>query len=639
MLRGLRTASSGPVGKTIMAICVGGLVLAFAAWGIGDIFRGYSRSYVAVVGSSSITPDQFRQMYQNKLNELSVRLQRPIPPDQARAFGLDRQVLGQWVQDAALDQLARNMRLGISDDDLKRMITDDPSFRGPGGQFDPDRFRAILQRIGQSEQGYVADARRETLRRQITGTLASDMMAPSAATEAIDRYTNERRDAEFVVLTRALAGDIPPPAPDVLAKYFEQRKALFRAPEYRKATVLALTPDAIAATIEIAPAEVQEFYDKNVARFSVPEKRQIQQIIFQDKDEAHKAADRLAGGLSFDDLAKERKLSDKDIDLGLLTKGQIADQKVAEAAFSLPLNQASGAIDGAFGAIIVRVTKIEPGSSKPFADVEADIKKGLALERAKEQVRKLHDQVDEEVGGGARLDEIAKKLNIPYQAIEAIDRSGRAPDGKQIDLPSGVDVLDGIFSTEVGLENDALQTRDGGMVWYELVAVTPSRDRTLDEVKGEVEKRWRDDEIAARLTAKAQEMTDKINKDGAKLADLAAADKLTVENTHWLKRNDTPAALPANAMSVLFNTQKGSAVSAEAKDPVERIVMVVSDVTVPKFDPASPDAKKLGDALRDAMVNDLYSQFMQRVESDLAVTYDDAALAQALGSNPNQQQQ
>ena len=113
MLRGLRTASTGWIGKTIMALVVGVLVIAFAAWGIGDIFRGYSRSYVAIVGSSSITPDQFRQLYQNKLNELSLRLQRPIPPDQARAFGLDRQVLGQWVQDAALDQLARDMRLGI----------------------------------------------------------------------------------------------------------------------------------------------------------------------------------------------------------------------------------------------------------------------------------------------------------------------------------------------------------------------------------------------------------------------------------------------------------------------------------------------------------------------------------------------
>ena len=638
MLRGIRTASTGWIGKTIMAIVVGVLVIAFAAWGIGDIFRGYTRADVATVGNSRISVDQFRQLYQNKLQDLSRQLRRPIPADQARAFGLDRQVLSQWVQDAALDQLANDMRLGISSADVARTITEDPSFRGPGGQFDADRFRMILQQIGQSEQGYVAETRRETLRRQITGTLSIDFKVPNAAAEAISRYQNEQRDADYVVLSRALIGDLAPPAPDVLEKYFEQRKVLFRAPEYRKATVLALTPEVIAATVEIAPAEVKDFYDKNIARFSVPEKRQVQQILFQDKDEAHKAADRLASGLSFDDLAKERKLGEKDMDLGLVSKLAIADQKVGDAAFALTLNQASGAIDGLFGSTIVRVTKIEPGSTKPLAEVEGEIKKGLALDRAKAEVRKLRDKVDEEVGGGAHLDEIAKKLNIPFQAIDAIDRSGRAPDGKPVDLPKGVAVLDGIFSADVGIENDALQTPDGGVVWYELTAVTPSHDRALDEVKDQVEARWKDDETSARLNAKAQEMTDKINKGGATLADLAAADKLNVAKTAWLKRSDNAGALPANAITVLFNARKGSAVSAEAKDPIERVVMVVTDVTVPSFDPAAPDIKRLSDALRDAMVNDLYAQFIGRVETDLNVSVDQAALAQALGRNPNQQQ-
>jgi peptidyl-prolyl cis-trans isomerase D len=638
MLRGLRTASTGWIGKTIMALVVGVLVIAFAAWGVGDIFRGYSRSYVATVGSSTINPEQFRQLYQKRLQELSLQVRRQITPDQAKAFGLDRQVLGQWVQDATLDQLARDLRLGMADVDVAKVITDDPSFRGPGGRFDSERFRGFLQQVGQSEGGYVADVRRETLRRQITGTLASDVKAPVAATEAINRFVNEQRDADYVVVTRAVAGDIPPPAPDVLAKYFDERKALFSAPEYRKATVLALTPEVVGATIEIAPAEVKDFYDKSIARFSVPEKRQLQQIIFQDKDEAHKAADRLAGGLSFDDLAKERNLGEKDLDIGLLTKNQIADQKVADAAFALQAGQTSGAVDNPFGSTIVRVTKIEPGSTKPFAEVEADIKKSLAADRAKGEIRKLRDKVDEEIGGGARIEEVAKKLNLPYQTIEAVDRSGRGPDGKPVDLPKGVNLIDGIFAADVGLENDALQTPDGGLVWYDLIGITPSRARTLDEVKGEVEARWRDDETAKRLTAKAQEMADKINKDGAKLADLAAADKLAVANTKWLKRNDTPTGLTANVMTVMFNAKKGSAVSAEGQDPIERVVMVVTDVTVPTFDPASPDAKKLSDALREQMANDLYQQFMGRLESDLEVKVDQAALAQALGTSPNQPQ-
>ncbi len=306
---------------------------------------------------------------------------------------------------------------------------------------------------------------------------------------------------------------------------------------------------------------------------------------------------------------------------------------MADAAFALKQGEVSAAIDGAFGSMIVRIVKIEPGNTKPFAEVEAEIKKGLALDRAKAETRTLRDKIDEEIGGGARLDEVAKKLNVPYRTIEAIDRSGRGPDGQPIDLPKGVDVLNGIFSADVGLENDALQTPDGGIIWYDLVAVTPSRDRTLDEVKSQVEARWHDDEVAARLNAKANEIVDKL-KGGAKLADLAAADKLKLENTKWLKRGATSGALSSNALTAVFRTPKGEATTAEGKDPTERIVFVVTEVTVPQFDPASPEAKRINDAVRDAMANDLYSQFVARIETDLGVTVNQGALGLALGANP-----
>ena len=637
MLRGLRTASTGWLGKTVMAVVVGLLVIAFGIWGIGDIFRGgFTREAVATVGSNKISIEQFRQLYNNKLQMAARQLRRNIPPEQARALGFDRQVLGQWMQESALDQRARAMRLNMSQAEVLQRITEDPSFQSKSGQFDPLQFQMILRELGYSEQSFLAEQLRETLRRQITSTLTADVKPPRAAAEAINRYENEQRDAEFVVLTPAQAGDIPPPAPDVLAKYFEERKVLFRAPEYRKATVLALLPDEVAHTVEVSAADVKAFYEANADRFSKPEKRQVQQILFADKDEAHKAADRLKGGLSFDDLAKERNVSGKDFDLGLVTKSSIADRKVADVAFSLPEGQASDAIDGAFGAIIVRVVKIEPGSGKPYAEIEPAVKKVLAVERAKQEIRKLRDKVDEEIGGGARLDEIAKKLNLPTRTIEAIDRSGRDPDGKTIDLPPGVNLVEGIFSADVGMENDPLQTEDGGLIWYDLVAVTPSRDRTLDEVKDKVEARWHDEQIVSRLNAKASEMVDKI-KGGTSLAEVAAAEKLNVQHSGWLKRRTNSGDFPASAVGALFRTAKGAPASAEGKEPTERIVFVVSDVKEPAFDPAAADAKKISDALRNAMANDLYEQYLAKVEADLGVSVDQAALDQAIGNKDQQQ--
>ena len=123
-----------------------------------------------------------------------------------------------------------------------------------------------------------------------------------------------------------------------------------------------------------------------------------------------------------------------------------------------------------------------------------------------------------------------------------VDRSGRDPDGKPVaDLPHAADVLDSAFATDVGVDNDPIEA-DGGFVWYDVAGITPARDRTLDEVKDEVEQRWRDDEIASRLKAKAADMLDKL-KGGTALDALAAANGLKVETATDLKRGGTTPQL------------------------------------------------------------------------------------------------
>src|SRR5215213_12009509 len=128
MLRGLRKASSNWLGKVIMAAVVGFLVLSFAIWGIGDVFRGFGRSSLAKIGRTEIGIEQFRQIYNDRLQQLGRQIGRPISPDQARALGFDQQLLGQLVAETALDERTRQLGLGLSDAEIARRITEDPNF-------------------------------------------------------------------------------------------------------------------------------------------------------------------------------------------------------------------------------------------------------------------------------------------------------------------------------------------------------------------------------------------------------------------------------------------------------------------------------------------------------------------------------
>ncbi|WP_440640548.1 SurA N-terminal domain-containing protein [Bradyrhizobium sp. PUT101] len=631
MLRGMRKASSNWLGKTIMAVVMGVLIVSFGIWGIADIFKGFGQSTVAKVGSTEISLNEFRQIYTDRLQQISRQFGRPLTPDQARAFGLDRQVLQQTIAEAALDEEARRLGLGQTDDQIRQVILNDPNFKGVGGNFDANRFQAVIRNFGYTEQRYVAEQRKVSLRRQITGTIGAGIEPPKTMIDVLTRYQNQQRAIEFVKLDSAQAGQIDAPSPEALATYFEDHKVQFRAPEYRKIAFVVVSPEEIGKWTEVSDEDAKKVFEQRKDRLGTPEKRQIQQIVFPNVAEAQAARERLAGGLSFEDLGKERGLSASDVDLGLVTKSSL-DPAVGDAAFALPVGEISQPIKGALGTSIVRVDKIEPGKEADYASLAGDIKREIATERARVKVADLRDKMEDERGGGSSVIDAAQKLGLTAVTIDAVDRSGRAPNGQPVaNIPQGLDVVSQAFNTDVGVDNDAISFK-GGYVWYDVLAITPSRDRNLDEVRDQVEARWRQDQIAAKLKAKATEMVQKLEA-GGKLADEAAAVGAKVETAAGFKRDDSPAGVPATVVSAAFRTAKDGVGQTAVSGGSEVIVFRVTDIVDPAVDFASDAVKQLKESLDRAQTEEQVASYVNKLETDIGTTINQAAFAQVTGAN------
>src|SRR6266550_8119237 len=133
MLRGMRQASKGWLGRTVMGSVMGLLVLSFAVWGIGDIFRGFGRSTFAKIGNTEIGIEQFRQLYRDRLQLFSRQIGRNITLDQARAAGIDQQLVRSIISEFVLDERVRKLRLAVSDNEIRRRITSDPRYQGIHG--------------------------------------------------------------------------------------------------------------------------------------------------------------------------------------------------------------------------------------------------------------------------------------------------------------------------------------------------------------------------------------------------------------------------------------------------------------------------------------------------------------------------
>ena len=617
-----------------MTVVMGVLIISFGVWGIGDIFKGFGRSTVAKIGSTEISSEQFRQLYTDRLQQISRQFGRPLTPDQARAFGLDRQVLQQVVAETTLDEAAHGLGLQQSNDEIMKSITSDPNFKGANGAFDPARFAQVIRNFGFSEQRYIAEQRKVALRRQIAGTVSAGVEPSTTLIEALSRFQNEQRSIEYVKLEAAQAGTIETPTPDVLAKYYDEHKVQFRAPEYRKISFLVMTPDELAKWTTVSDDDAKKVFEERKEKYSTPEKRDVSQIVFPNAEDAKAARDKITGGLSFADLAKERGLKPSDVDLGVVAKSAIIDAKVADAAFALPTNEISQPIQGTFGVVLVKVGKIEPGTQASYDSVAQELKHEIALDRAKKSVLDLHNKMEDERGGGASVIEAAQKLKLTPVTVEAVDRSGRAPDGQPVtSIPKGLDLVAQAFSSDVGVDNETISF-NGGYVWFDVLGVTPSRERKLDEVKDQIETRWHADQVSAKLRSKATEMVQKLGQ-GGKLADEAASAGVKVENAAPFKRGATVAGLTPGVIEAAFRTAKDAAGQTEGANNTEWVVFRVTDIIDPPADLASEDMKKLKATLERNLADELVGQYVMKMEQDVGVSINQAAVAQVTGAANN----
>jgi len=286
MLQNLRNVGKTWVGKAVVGVLFTLLILSFAVWGIGDIFRGGATTTVVRVGETEIDAQTVRDIYTRQVRQLSARLGQPLTPDQARLFGVDRQVLGQIATEAVLNERARQIGLSAGETLVARSIVEEPAFQ-EGGTFSPDAFRRYLSLAGLSEQMFVAQQAQDLERRMIVEAVGAGIQAPIAAEEALHRYAAERRVADYVVLPESLADEIGEPDAATLESFFAERRSQWRAPEYRTADVLAISAEALADPASVNDEAVQARYQEvGETRFGAPERRAVQRIPFPSAEEA-----------------------------------------------------------------------------------------------------------------------------------------------------------------------------------------------------------------------------------------------------------------------------------------------------------------------------------------------------------------
>jgi len=542
----------------VATLIMGALTLAFVVWGMGlNQFDMGGSTQVATVGGTEIGGAEFQRTYRNFLRNQSQQSGTEITPEMAEKMGLGETALQQMIGRTALQNEAAKLGLITSDGAVAQNVRTMAPFRGTLGTFDRPTFVQALARADYTEEQFLTEIRQEMTVDQLTQAVEANFVLPMTYAQAIAQYISEKRAAEYVVLTPAMAGAVASPDDAALTAYVKAHAARYSTPEYREADYAAIAPADVMASITVTDAQIQQQYDANKSTYVIPEKRDVQQIDFKTLAEAQAARAKIASGTGFDALAAERGLKPEQISLGTLTQEELPDAERAKAIFALPVNDVSQPIKTGFGGfVLARVTKIAPGSTKTLADVKEELRKTLIRQTADNKLVDVINAYTDARSAGDDFAAAAKKAGMKVARIAGVDASGLKPDGGAADVPADPEFLPAIFKAEVGDDVDPFATKMGAYYTIHVNGVTPPKLKPLEQVRAQALNDYINDQRGKLLATKAQTLAAQARKDKS-LDGIAKQLNVPVQHSPALTRDTNDATFSAQTVARLFAAAPG----------------------------------------------------------------------------------
>jgi peptidyl-prolyl cis-trans isomerase D len=480
--------------KIILQVVLGLTIIPFAFFGLESYTRGIGSSQdVATVDGSAITQREFAE----EVRRQQDRLREVLGPG-ADLAQLDTPEVRMAILESIISQrlvLAEVVKSGlvVSKDEVVAGILAAPEFQ-EGGKFSSERYTTYLRTRGVSDEGHVARLRLEVPAGRLAGAISGSAFEPRVAAERLIALQGEKREvAEAFIPAEQFLGRVKLDDAKVKA-YYDANLADYKVPERVRAEYLVLSAEELGKSEPVTEAELKEAYDKRAGQLGVAEQRRASHILVATREEAEKiTAEARKAPQRFAELAKKHSQdpgsAGNDGDLGMNARGALAAKSLEDAIFRLKNGEIGDPVQSDFGFHVVRLTEIKAGKTASFDE----LKKELATELAKQK-------------GAKKFAEIADAFNnLVYEQSDSLKpAAGRyqlrvATSGWMARQPSpeqGVlahpKLLAALFSPDSIQQRrntDAVEIAPGVLVAARVAEHRPETQRSLEEVKAEVERK------------------------------------------------------------------------------------------------------------------------------------------------------
>ncbi len=624
----------GKIRNVLVGVLIGMLVLAFAVWGVNDMFTPGVRNAVATVGDAEISTAEFDSQFSREVERINRDRPEALTNQQAYAQGLHEQIIQNMVTNKVIAIDADDLGVGVNRRNAREEIADIPAFQNDlTGKFDETKLNQALASARITRAQFESDILQSLRSQQTIPAITGGIIAPAEYAGLQYKFLTEQRRASVLTLNVDAIEAPETPSDEVLQDYVNVNAARFMAPEYRKFVMIRVEPFDFTPNITVEEAAVKDAFDYQVeiGEIGSPESRAVTVLSAPDEETANKAVDALKSGEAPILVAANLGLGNP-ITYDSVRKNGLVDPESSKAAFELENGDARAVLTGLGSWEAVYVQDIVPAVIPSFSDSEAEIRQSLLDDLAKEAIYDLTAEIEDARIDGLTLEEISETVGVPLSAYDFIDRRGITPYDVRMSGFSGMPgvasddrILRSLFTSDLGFETDFFETSTGGFAMLRVDDIIDTKMKPFEAVREEALQAYLNTERAEKLREKALDVTRRARA-GESLATLQAEIGAGANLTDAaLVRTNPPQTLGPEITVALFDAEKGDVVRGPGPAPLTEQIAVLDRIIASQ------------DALAGTYLEVLQSQATAAISSDIQAAYQQAVIkANPVQQYPNQ---
>lgn len=609
MIMFFRKLSESWIAKLLMILLSISMMMLF---GISGMTSMWGKDDTAiVVGSEHVKAQQLMSDFQRDLKKAQALMGgKYLSPQDAIKMGMMNTVVQQRVSGALKNEMTEDMETIASDAAVRNYIINNPNFQTLTGQFDRNLFAAYLNQMQMSESLFSLNLRKELAQKHVFDAIRAVVVAPSSLTEKVYAYANETRDLDVLLVHTGTVPVSEEPTEDELQEYYAAMEEQLYAPEYRRLSLLKITPETVSAHFVVDEATVQAVYDEHLNNYTKPQRRKVDQILTKDVA----SADFVMEGLTADNFlqtAQEKgKQTPEETDLGWLEKASVLPE-IGDAVFSAQVGEILGPIETTVGYHILVVREIEDAVVTPLSEVRDAIVAQLKAEKAYDLMYAKSREIDDKLGAGEPLDKVAAEVGLTVEKVDFVDGFGKNKAGTEV-VGLSSEILETAFLSPEG-EPSPLVNYQNGSVVVQVDAVEPMSLKPFAEVKDILVAEWKKDQQKKDIADFAQKVYQAAQK-GDELKTVALFYQLDEKTLKDVNRGAV-SDLPRAVVEQLFSAQEDAVLLLPVGE--DYVVAKVEKVTAADadIDPALLVAVQasLNQQITDGMVEELLTSYANTV--------------------------